>query len=183
MPQTKQAFSYQDYLALPDERRFELIEGELCMVPSPGLFHQAITRNLVLLLGPHVKVLDLGVLLPAPMDVVLSEHDVVQPDVLFVSQARRAIITDTCIRGAPDLVIEVVSPTHRERDVLVKKALYARHRVREYWIVDPETRTIEQLLHADEGFRSRGLFSSGESLESPVLPGLAVPVAAIFESS
>lgn len=182
MPQTKQAFTYRDYLNLPDERRFELIEGELCMVPSPGFFHQVIALNLGTLLRQYVKAHDLGVVLLAPMDVVLSDHDVVQPDVLFVSKASRKIITDACIRGAPDLVIEIISPTHRERDLLIKKTLYARYRVREYWIADPENRTIEQLIHTGEGFTSRGLFASGETLEPATLPGLALSVDQIFEA-
>ena len=181
MPQAKHALTDQDYLALTDDRRFELIEGELCMVPSPGFFHQAIARNLGFILWQHVKSHDLGVILLAPMDVALSDHDVVQPDVLFISKARREIITDTCIRGAPDLVIEVVSAANRERDLLVKKGLYARHHVREYWIVDPESRTVEPLTRSGGGFLSRGLFSPGETLESAELPGLLLPVAQLFE--
>jgi Uma2 family endonuclease len=183
MPQVKQAVTYQDYLTLPDDRRFELIGGELCMVPSPGFFHQVIALNLGTLLRQYVKAHNLGVVLLAPMDVVLSDHDVVQPDVLFIGRARREIITDACIRGAPDLVIEIISPTHRERDLLVKKTLYTHYGVQEYWIVDPENRTIEQLLRSGEGFTSRGLFASGETLEPTALPGLALPVAQIFETT
>lgn len=182
MPQVRQAFTYRDYLALPDERRFELIEGELCMVPSPGFFHQTIALNLGFLLRQHVKAHNLGVVLLAPMDVVLSDHDVVQPDVLFISKARREIITETCIRGAPDLIVEIISPTHRERDLLVKKVLYARYKVQEYWIVDPENRTIEPLIHSGETFSSRGLFSSGEVITPALLSGLALPVARVFET-
>ncbi len=181
MSRLKQAFTYQDYLALPDDRRYELIEGELCMVPSPGCFHQAIARNLEFLLWQHVKAHDQGVILHAPLDVVLSSHDVVQPDILYISKARREIITESCIRGGPDLVVEIVSPTHRERDLLVKKALYAHHAIREYWVVDPENRTIEQLTLTGEGYSSHGLFSPGESLETFLLPGLLLPVAQVFD--
>jgi Uma2 family endonuclease len=181
MVRLKQAFTYQDYLALPDDRRYELLEGELCLVPSPGFFHQAVSRNLELLLWQYVKTHDLGVILHAPMDVVLSSHDVVQPDILFISKVRREVIAESCINGAPDLIIEIVSPTHRERDLLVKKSLYARYRVQEYWIVDPDNRTIEQLLHAGKVFTSHGMFSSGEMMETALLPSLILPVAQVFD--
>ncbi len=181
MSRVKQASTYQDYLALPEDRRFELIEGELCMVPSPSFFHQAIARNLVFLLWHHVKANDLGVVVGAPMDLVLSDHDVVQPDVMFISKAMRGIITEASIQGTPDLIVEIVSPTHRERDLLVKKTLYARYKVSEYWVVDPGDRTIEQLVHTGEAFQSRGLFSMGEAMQTPLLPGLVLPVTEVFE--
>jgi Uma2 family endonuclease len=181
MSRLKQDLTYRDYLALPDERRYELLEGELCMVPSAGFFHQTIARNLTFLLCQHVKAYDLGVILDAPMEVVLSPHDVVQPDILFIGKARREIITESNIQGAPDLVIEIVSATHRERDLLVKKALYARFGVGEYWVVDPDNRTIEQLLQTGDIFTSRGLFSPDDTMQTELLPGLILAVAHAFD--
>lgn len=118
--------------------------------------------------------------LDAPFDVVLTQHDVVQPDLLFLSEARRGQITETHLQGAPDLVVEILSPSTRERDLLVKKALYARHGVREYWIVDPREKTIEVLIPSEEGFTLHGLFLEDDTLDSPLLPGFHPPLKDIF---
>lgn len=181
MSRLKQALTYEDYLALPDDRRYELIEGEICMVPSPGFAHQAVIRNLAFALWEYIRLQDLGVVLQAPMDVVLSSHDVVQPDILFISRQRRQIIADTAVQGPPDLVVEVVSPSNRERDVIVKKSLYARHGIQEYWIVEPDTRTMELLKLVGTSYQSLGLFGQEDVIETPLLPGLRLPVASIFE--
>ncbi|MDP6716870.1 MAG: Uma2 family endonuclease, partial [SAR202 cluster bacterium] len=114
MVQPKRAkLTVRDYMSIPedDDRRFELINGELILAPSPVTQHQRISRNLVEILVGFLRTQNLGELFYAPMDVVLSEHDVFQPDILFISSSRFHMIGDTNIQGAPDLVVEILSPS------------------------------------------------------------------------
>ena len=180
MLRTKRRLTYQDYLQIPDESRYELLEGVLFVVPSPDFRHQAVSRNLEFLLWAFVREHGLGVVLDAPFDVVLTQHDVVQPDLLFLSEARRGQLTETHLQGAPDLVVEILSPSTRERDLLVKKALYARHGVREYWIVDPREKTAEVWILSKAGFTLHGLFLEDDILDSLLLPGFRPPLKEIF---
>ena len=125
MQKSQIKFTYRDYLLLPELDRRELIEGDFFMVPAPNIKHQKIVGYLGAVLRAHVHGQRLGTLLLAPTDVVLSDEDVVQPDLLFVSNARRDIITEDNVAGAPDLVIEVLSPSTAERDMNLKLTLYA----------------------------------------------------------
>lgn len=172
-----------DFMALGDEVRAELIAGEIYhMAPSPQPRHQFVSLELLVVLDRHVRSLDLGRLLSAPSDVHLPSGDVVQPDLIFIAKANVAIIQDW-IRGVPDLLIEIVSPSHAERDRIIKRALYARNGVPEYWIVDPVDRTIEVLRLCGETYAPAGYFGVGTYLESALLPGLALEVAGVFEAS
>ena len=141
----------RDYMSIPegDDRRFELIDGELILAPSPVPQHQIIAGNLFEILIGFVRAHDLGRVIYSPMDVVLSEHDVFQPDILFVSRNRLHIIGNLNIQGAPDLVIEILSPSTENRDRGVKLNQYLRYGVREYWIIDPENRTCEGRHYLD----------------------------------
>lgn len=169
----------EDYLALPDEVRAELIDGELYVTPSPETDHQRTVASLFRRLADHVERGGLGEVFVAPLDVHLPTGDVVQPDVLFVSTARRAII-GRWIHGAPDLVVEVVSSAHAERDRAVKRRAYAGGGVPEYWIVDPEERSVEVLRLRDGRYEAAGWFRSEDTLRSPGLPDLALPLAALW---
>lgn len=171
-------FTYQDYLLLPEEKRYELIEGELFMVPSPDVEHQELSRDLEQILWEFVKRNDLGTVFYAPLDVVLSEEDVVQPDILFVSKERSHIIKEKNIQGAPDLVIEILSPATSERDRILKRKLYAKYGVKEYWIVDPEEKSIEVSTLGKKGFKTIGIYKT--SLQSPLLKGLFIDLSEIF---
>ena len=122
----------------------------------------------------------MGNVLLAPTDVVLSDTDVVQPDILFVSQARRHIRTRENIQGAPDLVVEILSPTTAERDRTVKSDLYAQHGVQEYWIVDPDARTITVFLLNGGAFEEVDTYSERETLTSPILAGFSIALDEIF---
>ena len=173
-------FTYQDYLNTPDDKRYELLDGELVMTPAPLTAHQRVDMRLGSLLHTFVDEEDLGEVFPAPTDVVLSDTDVVQPDLLFVSKERARIITDENIRGAPDLVVEILSPSTAERDRTFKRALYARHAVKEYWLVDPETRAIMILLLGGDGFETVGTYGEGGTLVSPTIPGFRLNVAEVF---
>ena len=169
-----------DYLDTPEGVRCQLLDGELILAAAPNNQHQRITRSLLLALHRFISDHNLGEVWFAPFDVVLSDHDVVQPDLLFVSHSRDAIITAANIQGAPDLAVEVLSPSTEGYDRGYKRELYARHGVREYWLVDPDAETIEVLTPGNGGFVRYALYGGRETLTSPLLPGLAVALAAIF---
>lgn len=173
-------FTYQDYLLLPEERRHEILDGDLFMIPAPTTVHQRILRKLGVLLVEHVETKALGEVFFAPCDVVLSETDVVQPDILFVAAGRRHIVGEKFISAAPDLVVEILSPSTAERDRTLKAKMYARFGVRELWIVDSPERKIAVFTLGEGGFAETGLYRPGDVLRSTVLPGLEIPVAEIF---
>lgn len=175
-------FTYEDYRNLPESetKRYELLEGDLVPLPTPGTYHQRVVGNLMFLLWQFVREHKLGEFLHAPCDVVLSEDSVVQPDILFVSKDREGIITLQNVRGAPDLVIEVLSPGTADRDRTIKRGLYAQHGVSECWIVDPNRKTIEVLELGELGFRSRAVYTEQQTLRSPLLKGLTIPLAEVF---
>ena len=181
MLKEKTRLTYDDYLKIPDEERYELIEGELYMVPAPDFSHQIISRNIEFLLWDFVKKHSLGIVVDAPVDVVLTPEDVLQPDILFISNERRHIITKKNVNGAPDLVIEILSPSTQERDKIVKRGLYARHGVREYWIVDPEAKKVEVMIPGNKGFNLHGIFLLEDILSSPLIAGFSLPLKEVFE--
>ena len=169
-----------DYVETPEGVRCQLLDGELILAAAPNNQHQRITRSLLLALHRFISDRNLGEVWFAPFDVVLSDHDVVQPDLLFVSHSRDAIITAANIQGAPDLAVEVLSPSTEGYDRGYKRELYARHGVREYWLVDPDLETIEVLTPGAGGFVRHALYNRRETLTSPLLPGLAVDLTAVF---
>ena len=179
-PQIK--LDYEDYQNLPESetKRYELLEGELVMVPAPNWFHQSIARILFKFLDNFVGENSLGEVRFAPLDVVLSDEIVVQPDIIYISKQRAKIIRKGEVRGAPDLVVEILSPATAKRDRTTKKTLYARYGVTEYWLVDPETNTVEVLKLTARGYRRAGVYSEKETLRSPLLPGLGIPLNKVF---
>jgi Uma2 family endonuclease len=177
--------TYEDYKALSasTDDRYELIDGEIYMVPAPTVAHQVVSRNLSVLLQLHARAKSCGLVLYAPVDVVVgagARRSVVQPDVLFVSNDRMGIVTKAEIVGAPDLVVEILSPGTAERDRSQKKALYSRNRVREYWIVDVELESIEVFALSARGYERPVRYEEGDTLISAVVPGLEVSVAEVF---
>ena len=173
----------EDYEALPDDgMRHEIIDGEHYVTASARLRHQAISRNLTILIGSFVRDRELGRLFPAPTDVYLSRFDALVPDLIFVSTVGNAVLTDKNIQGPPDLVIEILSPGTRKRDERLKRDRYAHFGVREYWIVDPELETIKILELGATGYgppRELAL-ERAERVSSSVLPGLDLPLDPIF---
>ncbi len=166
--------TYEDYCRAPDDERYELLNGELMMVPAPNTKHQKILLGLGSELRRFVEEHELGEVYVAPLDVVLSDTDVVQPDVLFISRAREHRITDKNVQGAPDLVIEILSPSTAERDLEDKHELYGRHGVLEYWIIDPVAETVAVHRQRDGKLERTGRFGRGESLATALLEGLAL---------
>jgi Uma2 family endonuclease len=157
----------------------ELWDGELILAPAPSFFHQQIAFRFQKLLDAWVSEHRLGTTVGAPIDMVLTSRRVTQPDVLFVSNERRHIIQDR-VRGAADLVAQVLSPGSRRRDRIEKRDLYEQHGVQEYWIIDPEAETVE-VLFLDRGeYRLAGRWRPGEQARSLLLKGFKVAVAALF---
>ncbi|HIC95945.1 TPA: Uma2 family endonuclease [Candidatus Bipolaricaulota bacterium] len=186
-PKAKIKFTYEDYKSLPESetKRYELLGGELVMVPSPSTSHQRISRRLEFILQAFVEERGLGEVYDAPLDVVLGEgeeREVVQPDILYISEGRSGIIAAEEIRGAPDLIIEIISPATAERDRTYKKTLYARHGVKEYWIVDPEAKMVEVYTLGERGFELIKAYKAEaeEVLSSPLLEGLEVALKEVF---
>ena len=172
--------TYEDYARTPDDERWELLNGELVMVPSPLTTHQAVQVGLGWRMAMFVEQRGLGHVFFAPTDVVLSDADVVQPDLLFISSEREHIITRANIQGAPDLAVEIRSPSTAERDQTVKRRLYEEHGVKEYWLVDPDAMTVTVLLLGERGYREVGTYSLGQTLTSPTLEGFSVDLAEVF---
>ena len=179
-PRPRLKFTYQDYRTAPEDRRYELHDGDLLLVPSPVTYHQRILLRLTRILDRFVQSQGIGEVFIAPYDVVLSDYDVVQPDILFVSNERAHIVTPENIRGGPDLVVEVLSPSTAERDLGYKRTLYARHGVGEYWIVDPGARTVEVLKLEGEEYVRHRLFGQEDDLLSPAMPGLPIQLREVF---
>lgn len=173
-------FTYEDYCNAPEDKRYELHDGDLILVPSPNEPHQKLSRELTTDINLLIRRTGIGTVYSAPFDVVLSDTDVVQPDVIFVSRERSHIVTRENIQGAPDLVIEVLSPSTAHRDRTFKRALYARHGVREFWLVDTDTRTIEVLQLEEEGYITVGTYSAGQTLTSPTLTGFSLNIDDLF---
>lgn len=157
----------------------ELWDGELIMSPAPSFFHQEIVTRFYKLLDAWVEVHHLGKTNVAPLDMVLTPHRTTQPDVVFISNSRLGIIGEG-LRGAADLVAEVISPGSRRRDRIDKRDLYEQHGVQEYWLIDPEAKTIE-VLHLEAGaFVLAGRWHPGERAQSRLLKGFQVAVKNLF---
>ena len=183
MPTQVKKLTWDDYARFPDDgNRHELIDGRHYVSPSPRSRHQDILANLHLLLAPKVRELGLGRLFFAPLDVIFSDFDVVEPDLLFVRKERAGIVQDW-VRGAPDLVVEIISPSTRPRDERLKRDLYERFGVAEYWLVDPEAETVAVYRReGEQGWRDAEVVAreSGDVLRSPLLPEVEAPLADLF---
>ena len=171
--------TYEDYVGLPDDRRYEIIDGELYEMTAPTVRHQVVLLNLGIIFRPHVRRNGLGRIYVAPIDVILEEDVIVQPDLAFVTESRRGIVQHHAIVGAPDLVVEILSPTTAAYDRNRKAALYERHGVSEYWMVDSDTETVEILRLGDLGYAPAEIHSSGV-ISTALMPGLQIELADIF---
>lgn len=176
--------TYDDFVLFPDDgKRHELIDGEHYVTPSPVPRHQAILWNLALLIGTYLESHPIGRAFAAPLDVVFSNFDIVEPDLLYMSRERAAeVLTEKHVKGTPELVVEVGSPGTRKRDETIKKRLYERMGVSEYWLVDPDVNVVRVYRRDGEGF-ARAIeldLEAGDVLTTSLLPGLEMPLARIF---
>lgn len=172
--------TYDDYLRMPDGLRYELVEGEMRMVPSPSTLHQEVSKRLGRLLLERLEDQGIGRVYNAPLDVVLSEHNVVQPDLLFISKDRLGMIGKANVQGPPDLVVEILSESTEQWDRVTKRRAYARFGVRELWIVDLQAKTIEVASRDASDLVTVGVYPSGATAASVLFPDLTVNVTDLF---
>lgn len=161
------------------DEQLELIEGELFVNPAPSPLHQRIVRRLVVLFQAAIIEAGIGEFFDAPLDLKLADGTIVQPDLVAVLTKRLAIITDTAIEGVPDFVVEVISPSNDFHDRVRKRDVYARYGVAEYWLVDPEARSITIFSDPQDGRFVSQVVCRGEAI-SVTIPGLTVDLAALF---
>jgi len=177
--------TYDDYVHFPDDgQRHELIDGEHYVTPTPIRKHQAICANLLGMIWNHLRERPVGRVFTAPFDVILSTFDVVEPDLLFLTNERLSeIATSPWVKGPPSLVVEIGSPSTRKRDATIKRRLYERVGVDEYWIVDPELDSVDVYRLIDGRYKRTAQLTleDGDVLTTPLLPGLALPLSTIFE--
>jgi Uma2 family endonuclease len=185
-PRSGVKLTYDDFVLFPDDgKRHELIDGEHYVTPSPNLGHQRILGKLYLVIGNYLAAHRIGEVFFAPFDVVITEHDVVEPDLLYLSRERAAqVLVPEHVRGAPDLVVEITSTSTRTRDETIKRALYERTGVSEYWIVDPKSEVVRVYRRGDAGFgqpveRQR---NERDTLTTPLLPDLEIALDALFSN-
>jgi len=175
--------TYEDVVKFPDDGlRHEIIDGEHSVTAAPFTRHQRIVANLHLALAHHVKDNGAGEVFIAPLDIVFTDTDVVEPDLIFVSKERSHVVTERHLRGDPDLVIEVLSEATRKRDETIKRKLYERCDVSEYWTVDPDLETV-RVFRREGGAYGRPVELSrerGDAIETPLLSGLVIALAVIF---
>ena len=172
-------WTYEDYLTLDDGVYFEIINGKALMSPAPELFHQRWAGKLYLAIQRHVETRRLGEIFFAPVDVVLDEKNVVQPDLVFVSTANSGLLQRRGIMGAPDLVVEIISPTSLRRDRYDKRELYARFGVKEFWLADVANRSIEILSLQKSGYHLLSCANNEGKIRSEILPGFELDLASL----
>jgi Uma2 family endonuclease len=182
-PQTSTRMTYQDFAGLPDNgKHYELIEGELVLNPSPVTRHQQIVRKIVVRLDLYFTDHGGGEVFVAPLDVVLADDVVLEPDLIVVRDERRSIVTDKNIQGAPNIVVEILSEGTRRRDEILKRKLYERFGIDEYWVVDPVIDVVKLYRRSGESFVRVAEISAedGGTITSPLLPGFALDVNDVF---
>jgi len=179
---TARKLTCEDLWVIPDDgKRYELIDGEVHVSPSPTTKHQQVLANIFAGLHAHITSHNLGKIYFAPLDVVFDEHNVVQPDLLYISKERRSVITPRFIHGAPDLVVEAISESRAAYDRDIKSRLYARNGVKEVWYPDPRNDTMEVLnLTAEGQYAVTQRLSGDEAVRSSVLPDLELNLREIF---
>ena len=173
-------WTYDDLFKLPDDgRQHEIVYGELYEMPPPSLEHQEIVMRLILLLAGAVERIA-AELLCAPIGVFMPDTEPVQPDLLVLTRERLHLKSKRGIEGAPDLVVEVISPSSRKHDRVTKRLLYAHGGVKEYWLVDPATAMIEALTLVDGAYQTAVRARDDQPVTSTLLPGLSFPASAAF---
>lgn len=178
---TRTGHSRADYEALPEGAPYQLIDGDLVMAPAPSFQHQSIVWELGAQMKRFAEERELGVVVGAPVDVYLSESEAYQPDLLFISSERQSIITEEGVEGAPDLVAEVLSPSTAYHDLTKKMRVYETAGVQEYWIVDPEDRTVTVHENAENGFAPVSKAHDAGVVQSKLLEGYEVSLSELFE--
>ena len=176
----KKKCTYEDYAKLPEGAPYQLINGELIMTPAPTPYHQKISSKLGYFLRDFVFKKDLGEVFDAPIDVYFEETETYQPDIIFISKERLNIIKETKIEGAPDLIIEILSPATAYYDLRKKFKIYEKHGVKEYWIVDPEEKSIEIYINEKQKFILVETKNKTGTIKSQLLKNFEIELEKIF---
>ena len=177
-PEIGSLWTYQTYAAIPqDGLRHEIIGGEHFVNPAPNLYHQTVSRRLQFQLYTAIELAELGVVFYAPVDVQLADHDIVQPDLVIVTKAKSYILTPTKIKGIPDLLVEILSPSNSKHDLVTKRNAYERCGVPEYWIVDPQEHQVLQLVLKDGAYVEQW---ASERLQMAVPPHTQVDLTKVW---
>ncbi|HBQ28840.1 MAG TPA: restriction endonuclease [Desulfotomaculum sp.] len=176
----KEVYTYADYALLPEGAPYQLIGGKLIMAPAPSTYHQAISIRLLEKLLFFMAGKDLGMIYHAPIDVCFEEKETYQPDIIFISKDRTYIIEPAKINGAPDLVVEILSPSTAYYDLKKKAVVYARHGVKEYWLADPEDQSIEVYIGEEGRFILNQRVEGEGKAKSLVLKGLEIDAKEVF---
>ena len=179
MSLTKTKLTYQDFILFPDNgKRHELIDGDHYMTPAPSVRHQAISRNIEYFFEKYFRKTKKGSIFDAPIDVYLSDYDIVEPDLIIISIKNSSIIEEKYIKGPPDIIIEILSPSTKKNDLSLKKHLYEKHGVKEYWIVNPFINEITQYVLKDKAYVLSGTFT--RSITSQLFPELEIDLHEVF---
>jgi Uma2 family endonuclease len=174
--------TYEDYVELPDDgKRYEILDGELFVTPAPVPRHQRVSRNLQWILEGHIRSRRLGELFNSPIDLILSDTTVAQPDLLFIRGGRESIVTGRAVEGPPDLIVEILSPSSIRKDRKTKAMLYARFGIDHYWIVDPDGRTIEVYERDGDGYRLATRDEGDEIVRPSIFPGLEIDLREVWD--
>ena len=181
----KSAFTYRDYEALPnDRRRYEIHDGELCVTPAPSFGHQIILSNFLRALFRHVPDIAPGLILPAQTDVILAdrpdETTIVQPDILYIAPDRMSVTSRRGLEAAPTLAIEILSPSTRAIDRVVKRRLYARYGTKYLWLADPDARVVEAFVLEGDRYVLAATAAGAEPVDLPPFTGLALVPDALW---
>ncbi len=181
MAVARHSYTYSDLVDMPDDgQRYEILDGELVVSPSPSVRHQRTVGNIFLLLS-RAEAANYGRVYLAPLDVVLDDHNVAQPDLFFITTARLSIVSEQHVPGAPDLVVEVLSPTTRSHDLGTKLGVYARYGVLWYWVVDPLVKTVQTYELREGTYRAAQLLEGDQMLSSPLFPGIMTEASTLFD--
>jgi Uma2 family endonuclease len=174
--------TFEEFRQFPiDGKRYELVRGEVHMTPAPATRHQAIVQNLAMSLGPHVIKNNLGEVYTAPLDVRLGRDTALQPDLIFISNTRAGIILENWIEGAPDLAVEVSSPSTATYDRATKLPVYAESGVSEYWLIDSQAKTVEVLKLQGKKYFVEATLAGDQVLTSDLFPGWQLPLHDLFD--
>jgi Uma2 family endonuclease len=159
----------------------EMLNGDIIPVPIPAIRHQVISLKIASALLQYTEARRLGKVLPAPCNVILSHKIVMQPDIVFIKNERRGLIGKRSLRGAPDLVVEVLSSAVRKKNLKAKKRIYECFEVKEYWLVDPDAAAVEAMIWSELGYISVCTLDRSDKLSSPLLPNLNLDLSRVFE--
>ena len=179
-PGSEVKYRYAEYAALPEGAPYQLIGGELIKSPAPTRRHQEVSTRLLVALYNFVTPKSLGKVYGPPIDVILSDEDSPQPDIVYVSKARSGILVREGIRGGPDLCVEVLSKGTEKMDLGPKRVLYARHNVTEYWIVDPDGNTLDLYRLQEDAEEPRRKRVEADTLTTDLLPGFSLALKEVF---